>query len=465
MSRVLVISHDYVRRTMAGPGIRSFELARQLHLAGHDVKLAAPTSTDLTSQPFPVEAWTSEASLKEMVRGQDVVVVQGFVLERNMHLATSGAAIVVDLYDPFHLEYIASYTYDAEANKAIDWLSVLACLLDQVRVGDFFLCASERQRDFWLGMLSGVNRVTPVTYASDETLRNLIDIVPFGISTSPPVKRVPRIRGKVPGISEDDFLLLWGGGIYNWFDPLTPIRAIARLAPDHPRLKLFFLATRHPSPDVPEMVMAREAIALAEELGVLDRHVFFSQDWVPYDDRADWLLEADAGLSTHQDHLETRFSYRTRVLDYFWCGMPTLCTSGDSLADLIEARGLGLTVPPQDEDAICEALVKLMTDADGREAMRHRVAETAEELTWDRAAAPLVRFCEHPARAADRIALGDPTKAVYVPIRGDDERAELARGFRRGAAPDGPLPVRVARVLRQEGPAGVAGRVRRRLGR
>lgn len=462
MSRVLVISHDYVRRSMAGPGIRSLELARQLHVAGHEVVLAAPTSTDLEPQPFRVVAWTSSAVLEELSRGQEVIVVQGFVLERNMHLLRSGARIVVDLYDPFHLEYIASYTYDAEANKAIDWLSVLATLIDQVRLGDFFLCASERQRDFWLGMLSAVNRVTPVTYKSDPTLRNLIDIVPFGISTEPPHKRAPRIRGQVPGIGKDDFLLLWGGGIYNWFDPLTPIRAIARLAPSHPELKLFFLATRHPSPDIPTMAMATEAVKLAQELGVLDRHVFFSEKWVPYAERADWLLEADVGLSTHQDHMETRFSYRTRILDYFWCGLPTLCTSGDSLADLIESRGLGLTVPPQDEDAICDALVQLLTDREGREAIARRATEAAKGLTWDHAARPLIEFCEHPAAAADRVGLQNRVHGVYVPIRGDDEREELADGFRRPAV-NGSLPRRVARILRREGPTGIADRFRRRI--
>jgi glycosyltransferase involved in cell wall biosynthesis len=465
MSRVLVISHDYVRRSMAGPGIRCFELARQLHLAGQDVVLAAPNSTDLDPQPFPIEVWHSgiNGNLQELSRGTDVIVVQGFVLEHNMFLAKSGARLVVDLYDPFHVEFIASYTHDAEANK-VDWLSVLATLNDQLRMGDFFLCASERQRDFWLGMLSALNRVTPVTYAADATLRSMIDLVPFGISTDPPVRREPRIRGRVPGIGDGDFLLLWGGGIYNWFDPLTPIRAIARLAPEHPELKLFFLATRHPSPDVPEMSMASEAVALAGELGVLDRNVFFSQDWVPYAERADWLLEADAGISTHQDHLETRYSYRTRILDYFWCGLPTLCTAGDSLADLIEARELGLTVPPQDEDAICAAMVRLLTDGEGRAAMSARTRESATEMTWDRAARPLIRYCENPTQAPDRVAIGDPTRAVYVPIRGDDERAELARGYIRGAQ-NGSLPTRVARILASEGPAGVASRVRRRLRR
>ena len=48
--------------------------------------------------------------------------------------------------------------------------------LDALRVqfdrGDFFLCASERQRDLWLGHMSALGRVNFATYAQDNTLRS-----------------------------------------------------------------------------------------------------------------------------------------------------------------------------------------------------------------------------------------------------------------------------------------------------
>ena len=39
---------------------------------------------------------------------------------------------------------------------------------------------------------------------------------------------------------------------------------------------------------------------------------------MPYDERADYLLDADVGVSTHFPHIETEFSFRTRILDYLW---------------------------------------------------------------------------------------------------------------------------------------------------
>src|SRR5204863_1726396 len=111
---------------------------------------------------------------------------------------------------------------------------------EQVRRADWFLCASERQRDFWLGALAALGRVNPATYGVDPTLRSLIDVVPFGIADEPPVRSGPGCRGVVPGIGPDDRLVLWGGGIWNWFDPLTLLHAVAGLRGDVPNVRLVF---------------------------------------------------------------------------------------------------------------------------------------------------------------------------------------------------------------------------------
>src|SRR4029077_2353016 len=47
VTRVLVVSNALVRRSMAGPGIRNYELAHRLAEAGHEVTLATPGATDI----------------------------------------------------------------------------------------------------------------------------------------------------------------------------------------------------------------------------------------------------------------------------------------------------------------------------------------------------------------------------------------------------------------------------------
>src|SRR5439155_20645751 len=110
---------------------------------------------------------------------------------------------------------------------------------------------------------------------SDPSLRSLVDVVPFGIEVEPPRSSTRVLKGVVPGISTEDKVLLWGGGIWNWFDPLTVIRAVARVSQTRDDVRLYFLGLRHPNPAVPAMEMERRATALAAELGLTDRIVFF----------------------------------------------------------------------------------------------------------------------------------------------------------------------------------------------
>ena len=88
--------------------------------------------------------------------------------------------------------------------------------------------------------------------------------------------------------------------------------------------------------------------------------MFFNAGWAPYGRRADFLLDADVAVSTHLDHIETRYSFRSRVLDYLWAGLPMVLTAGDVLADEVAEAGLGVTVPAEDDEALEEALAAVL---------------------------------------------------------------------------------------------------------
>jgi len=127
--------------------------------------------------------------------------------------------------------------------------------------------------------------------------------------------------------------------------------------------------------------------------------VFFNQGWVPYSERANVLLDADLGVSTHLDHVETAYSFRTRLLDCLWAGMPQVATRGDSLAELIEAEGLGLTVPAGDVPALAAAIGRMLDEPDLAAASRAAARRVAGDFTWPTVLAPLVDFCADPHRA------------------------------------------------------------------
>lgn len=421
--RVLIISNDTVNERMAGPGIRAWEMAKVLS-CHHPVTLAVPNDDPLAGDGFRVVGYGSKAGrgLRELAAEHDVLVVQGFVLHLFPYLAQQGKPLVVDLYDPFTLENLHVFAHDPMEERSAVHESHLGVLNAQLRAGDFFLCASEKQRDYWLGMLAANNRINPLQYDADPTLRHLIDVVPFGIPAEPPTATRCVLKGVYPGIGPDDRVILWGGGIWEWFDPLTLIGAVERIRGTRPEVKLFFMGIKHPNPMVPAMAMTSRAVELARSLGLEGKGVFFN-DWVPYGERQNYLLEADVGVSLHFDHLETRFSFRTRVLDYLWAGLPVVCTRGDAIADLVESEGLGRTVDYEDVDGLVEALLAVLDDSGGRTAYGDRFHTVARGLTWEQLVEPLRRFCTEPHPAADHRAqvqgleLGMRTAAGQSAIR------------------------------------------------
>jgi glycosyltransferase involved in cell wall biosynthesis len=141
----------------------------------------------------------------------------------------------------------------------------------------------------------------------------------------------------------------------------------------------------------------RQAQTLASERGLTDRVVLFHDGWVPYEWRADWLLEANCGISTHHADIETRLAFRTRVLDCFWAGLPVVCTCGDELSERIEREHLGVTVPEEDPEAIAAGLESVL--ARGKDAYSEGLRLAAEEYVWPAVAEPLVRFVTSPSMA------------------------------------------------------------------
>ena len=454
MTDVLVLANEHVNRRMAGPSIRSYEFARVLSADGHRVTLASPFPSDLPPQPFSVTTYDA-SSLPALVAQHRVVVLQGWVMERFPMLREADVRLVIDLYDPFPLEVLILFGKEAMEKRMQAQRDSIRAVTDQVRDGDLFLCASEKQRDYWLGWLTAASRVNPLTHQQDPTLRALIDVVPFGVPAEPPRRQRPAIRGVIDDVGEDDLVVLWGGGIYNWFDPVTLIRGVGIAAQSLPRLRLVFMSTGHPNPEIQTMWTQVEARRVAAELGLTGTHVFFNESWVAYEDRADWLLDADIGVSTHFDHVETRFSFRTRILDYFWARLPVICTAGDTLADDIERLSIGVTVVPESPEAVAQALVELGGDAARRAACGARSAAHAASLTWPAVAAPLRRFCADPQPAADRGPGRARLPVPFTPTR--DDIAGAPETFpAAGASPSRPgLPYRALRSAYRALPSGM----------
>ena len=410
----LVISPAAIQDNMAGPAIRYWEFARVLSHVDR-VTLAVPNLDPPSSSDFEIRSYSKRTSdgyirgspeaIRRLVADHRVIVLQGHTLRSFTDLAwaivSGGRYLAVDLYGPFALENLERNLGNLSEIASKEALFNVQVLNEQVRLADFLFCASEKQRDYWLGRLEALGRINPHTYSEDRTARRLIDVVPFGLPETPPNHRRQVLKGVHPQVRSTDKIIIWAGGIWNWLDPLTPIKAMANIARQRQDVKLFFLSGKRSSPGGPLMDMHHQAEALSKSLGLYNKMVFF-HPWVPYDERENYFLEADIGLCFHFDHLETRFSFRTRHLDYIWVGLPMVVGAGDTMGDLVEREGLGFSVAPGDVEGLTRAILRLLEEPDAKASRQENFKRVREEFSWDKVAQPLQRFCQSPWHAADR---------------------------------------------------------------
>ena len=411
--RIAVITDDVLAARMAGPAIRALHIAEALAARQHTVELISTASCDYT-HPGVTCRYVSWGRLRAAVTEADVVIFQGFVSYHAPWLLTGEQILVIDLYDPIHLEQLEQLADRSVLEQRATIDHTTRVLNEQVSRGDFFLCASEQQRALWLGQLAALGRLNIANYRSDVTLRSLIDVCPFGITDGAAAPDPARDQGQRArhrrrrhrgDLGRRDLQLVRPG------HPDPRRRPGPRAARRHPAV-----LPGHQAPE-PGRHRRRDGAGrpeLADELGLTGTHVFFNDGWVEYDDRQNYLLDADVGVSTHFANIETAFSFRTRMLDYLWAGLPMISTEGDAFGALIADEGLGVAVRQGDVEQLAAALVRACYDEDFAAACRVRVQAVAGRFTWDHALAPLVEFCEQPHRAPD--AAEDQRRMIRRPV-------------------------------------------------
>ena len=402
---VLLVAMGPVGGEMAGPGIRSYELARAL--SGHaDVTVAAlgPAGAPVLDVPVVHYELRDPRALRDPIAAAEVIIAQPQWPMTAHLMRRSGARLIFDLYDPEPFEVVQALRWRAPTLRSLVSLLTLDRIIEALFSGHHFICASAKQRDLWIGMMVALRLLGPRTYDRDASLSAIIAEVPFGLPSEPPVLRNggTRLRDRFAGaILPTDEVVLWNGGIWSWLDAPTAVRAVALLRERRPRAKLVFMGA---SEARQAQEAAAEARRVATELELLNSGVFFNDAWVPYGDRAGWLLDADCAVSTQIEHLETRFAFRTRLLDCFWTGLPVVCTRGDELSERIERDGLGAAVPERDPVALAAALEAVLER--GRASYADAIARAATDYAWSRVSEPLIRFIAEgplPPRLGDGV--------------------------------------------------------------
>jgi glycosyltransferase involved in cell wall biosynthesis len=393
MSKIIMFSYERLfseRGISSGPSARLFEFARVLNKKGHKITILETShEKDYTKEGISIKGIdeTNLAKIDEF----DCAFVMNSNYAKNFYKYLKNIPIIVDLTTPISIEALIDFIKDNEKDNQErffvedGYIPTVMSLLN----GDYFICSSEAQKLFFLGMLNLIGRTTK------DNLSSLIDVVPVIIPKETPKKpKKNYIRGKI--VKNDKKIILWPGSLFSWFDYETLIRCINEISLVRDDFALVFVGALNPS--VPDLTQknAKEAEKMAKDLGILGECIFFT-DWLPHDDRAAMYLESDFCVITYYDSIETRLAYRTRIADCLWGRLPVICSEGTSLSDEIRNRKLGITIKTKDQEGLKAAIIKMLDSPKLLKQMSRNIDNAIKtDFNIESSIEKLDEFCRKP---------------------------------------------------------------------
>jgi glycosyltransferase involved in cell wall biosynthesis len=356
---------------LAGPEIRAVEFAKALSME-YQVTLAAGEAVDGERDGIRVVAASRRRLLRESTRHDAVLSASlpPYVLSlKPLH----GFVAITDQYDPHDLEIATKQQSDRQRERELCTRAAMQAL--QLRHSDVVLCAGERQRKQLLQTFGSV-------LAAGSVGRDPI-VVPFGIPDPPPPSTRRPLHEHFSQLDDNDTLVLWWGSVWRWLDAETAIRAFAAMAASRPDLKLVITAGKAPRSGAERFYnAAAEARTLAADLGVLGSTVLFFDEWIPYEQRHDYLREADIGLTLHRHADEARLAARARYMDYLSAELPCVLGRGDETAEEFGAAGFAKLLENPSVDDLVATLLSFADDRGRLDAARAAGRGLAAQRRW-----------------------------------------------------------------------------------
>lgn len=415
---LLIITHENIGERMAGPSIRSWEIAQALGRQGAQVRIISPFASQRSAPNVDIVQfdWAQPDSIVRHIDAASAVMGIGTVLARV--IALLGKPIdkptIVDTYYVPEIEQILLNitTHKREFDPTPIFVNEMSTYLRQA---DFLLVATEHQYDFWLGGLLANGRLNSATL-KQFNVDSLLGMVPLGIpdeeiQEARSKNQEPNNEGQNPtldsqpstlnSLQPNDKIIYWGGGIWDWTDPMTLLDAMRQVWQQRSDAKLVFGALHHYDQNiVPHMSMAGKLIAQVKAEDWLGKQVFFG-DWLPYDQRGAFLMRADVGVGLTLRTIENRYAVRARILDYVWTGLPCVLSAGDEYAEWAAQIGLAKLVQPGDANALAEAILAQLNDPTPRAERIAKLQPVIAPRRWQAVVQPLLNFIRDPHLAAD----------------------------------------------------------------
>jgi glycosyltransferase involved in cell wall biosynthesis len=379
MKHIVVTGSDVLSTSIGGRGLRAIGIARAL-TKRYQVTLICGGDPGADLLP-DVELAVSPQERSRALSRAEVVVTGSELTTREM--VRFGGHLVADLYDPRMFQLLAA---DMPA------ASIVPLMREELRKqrrlwrqADIVVCATDDQRDLYLGTFLASRSVRQLTSTQDLSWDRRVVVLANGIDQRPPVPDAG-LRERL-GLGVDDIVLIWGGGVWDWMDPAVLLEALDLARRTELRLRLVFLGIQREGRAMPLTGRHKDLVAGLRGLG---ESVVVNNDWIQPEARGAFLLASDAGVLAQRPGLEAHFSFRQRIVDCLWAALPIIATSGDPLSEDVARQGWGLVSPSGDAQALAANLVRYAQDGALRTSMRSAVAAAQPQWTWDTQCQPLM---------------------------------------------------------------------------
>jgi glycosyltransferase involved in cell wall biosynthesis len=374
-------------QTVEGGGMRIWGLARGLKLNGVDVTVAINASFPQTLNEYEgvhLTNWSLDDAFISLINSFDAVIVSYTMGDASVFVAKhirNDVQLILDAYVPIYIEVSARDSADI-ATEYRNYMGDIGRYNYVLKRGDYFLCASESQKIMYSGTLSALGVINPRSYRQERILT-----VPFGNHNVPAEMKSNPYHEL--GLSKDDFVVLWFGGLYPWFRIEEMLEAMRQLS-SHKNMKFVFVGGKNPFNTNTDFVRQYDKTrAFCDEHKLTNSSVYFV-DWVDYDDRVRWFKGADTVISLNQPGEENIFSWRTRVMDFVWGELAIITNGGDPLSETLIANDAAIRLPELSAQAIVSTLEKTYSNQAHLAQIRKNIIALKPRYIWENVTKPIV---------------------------------------------------------------------------
>ncbi|MEA3449592.1 MAG: glycosyltransferase [Patescibacteria group bacterium] len=387
-----------VDKNLVGTAVIYQKIADILLRQGYAVGMVVPEQNNLKNK-INYYTW-SEKNNKKLINSSDLVIFGAYPPVEPMYYAYQKKKTIItylwSIAPVGSLEFkdFASINKQRGLHYYINASYNLSLLLS-----DKIFCRNERVRNLVLGSLLALGRVDLKNYQGDKTLRNLIDTAPFGIEARAPKHKKNIYRGVIKGIKDDDFLLIWNGGVWNWNDGETLIKTMKLIREKYNKknIKLILQGFKHPDENQKLSQEAQRTLDLIEKYELEDKNIFIAH-WLAFKERENYLTECDAGIVTAPNIPEANFFLKTRIYDYLWADLPVVLGDNEAFAPFINQMKLGLVAKCGTPQDFTKKIIALEKSSAMRAGIKNNIKTIKKNLNWNKTLEKVKEYFKNPEK-------------------------------------------------------------------